>query len=326
MDSILVIDHGSCLGAGGTRRNVPRMPAKCAKNHRKRKTGLRREIFCQEKRPHSISRALFLLLISLTGCAGELPDQTTLLLALEKAETAFVQTPVRGDIGFLIQQGASLTNRTISLAQDVSTLPGILSKETPYELALWQLGSKALPQVTDTSLPGKDTEFNPNFLRHDPEDVRNPQRIQLVLSIMREALTCSPRAHMDLLRLKPDYGYVANHQLLALLIASGRGCINDAQLVERAHPLIVRIHKEMLHHDNDLSDLQVERAAFLALTGRVDAVPTRLVRSLIDRQYDDGLWLFRNDTAASLNVALHNSALAYLLISAAYEENQQHDE
>lgn len=272
------------------------------------------------------SLAIAALLTILTGCAGEMPDGTSLQTALEKAETAFTQTPVRGDVGFLIQQGASLTGRQIRLEQDVSPLPGILSGNIQYELALWQQGNKTLPEIPHTPLPGKGADFDPNYLRHDPEDTRNPQRAQMVLSVMREALTCSPRAQMDLLRLKPDYGYVSNHQLLGLLIASRRDCISEAQLANHAHPIIVRIHQEMLHYGNELSDLQVERAAFLAMIGRLDAVPPRLVKKLLDTQYDDGLWLFDNNSAASLNVALHHSALAYLLISAAYAESQKNNE
>lgn len=229
--------------------------------------------------------------------------------ALAKTEGAMEGVQARSDVVFMISQARQLTGRKASLALDKKIHEQRNSgwvQETEYKL--WEVRDKKLPRMT-VRLPMKADPVPPT-----PKVALSPdQRFILVLVLMQRALNCT--ASFDIYRDigEPYVDYVSAHQLLSMMIAGGNGCLGQSAFARSAQPYIQRLYTEMVHHEGALTDLQVERAAFIALAGRVDLVDSRLVDALLDSQNAQGVWVFDMQPE-------HTSALAYLLLSAVYAD------
>ena len=94
-----------------------------------------------------------------------------------------------------------------------------------------------------------------------------------------------------------------------------RGCINQDDLEQHSYPYIRRIYSEMREHQGPLTDLQIERMAFLAMAGRLDLLSQSQLDAVVAAQSADGFWHL--DTLAD-----HSTALAYYLLSVVYAQHQ----
>lgn len=243
------------------------------------------------------------------------PAEDDVRRAVVAAESAFESVQVFGDVSFFLTQGAKLAGRDIRLALDDRIFANRGEGIYRYEYYFWMNRHRALPDVPVTRVRMERGSFDPGFLR-DPRDPLAGPRLERAMRITTTAIDCAPgQAPLDT-GLLPDYGYVATHQLLGLLIAAQRSCL-ERQAVHRYAPAYVtRIYSEMMAYYGELTDIQVERAAMLALVGRIDLVPDRLVKMLLASQRPDGFWYFGVDSAESQNVIGHNSALSYMVLAA----------
>lgn len=229
--------------------------------------------------------------------------------ALTRTEGAMEGVQARSDVVFMISQARQLTGRNASVALDRKIHEQRNNgwvQETEYKL--WEARDKKLPRVT-VRLPLKADPVLPT-----PKVALSPdQRFILVLVLMQRAVNCTSSFDIYKDIGEPYFDYVSAHQLLSMMIAGGNGCLSQAAFARSAQPYIQRLYTEMVHHEGALTDLQVERAAFLALAGRVDIVDGKLVESLLDSQNAQGVWVFDMQPE-------HTSALAYLLLSAVYAD------
>lgn len=257
----------------------------------------------------------------LGGCAEHLPGRPALAQSMAKTEAAFAQVKVQGDVAFWVGQGAMLAGRTPTLSLVDDVLFGDHEGLKRYDFYLWSLRNRALPRISDTDVSKGADGYQRGFLSN-PRDTTSAERVQLAYKLMTDSIDCSPAAPLVVRGTPPDYGYVATHQLLGLMIAAEKGCVSTTELPALAAPYISRIYTEMLEWQGPLEDVQVERAALLAMIGRFDLVPAKMVNELVDSQYDDGLWAFGGLEKATLNTAAHNTALAYVVVAAAYQHSK----
>lgn len=256
---------------------------------------------------------LCLILLASGACAASATDAVG--KALERAERALTQAELRGDVGFWVGQGARLAKRR----PEITLMPDIVRdryKDTArYEYGFWVLRNATPRQIDSSVLAAEDKAFEADFL-DDPFDNKSPKRVQKAYKVLKLGFDCSKADSIGLLFEEPDYGYVATHQLIALIVASHKGCIDESQHNQYAHPLVARITNEMQSYSATVGDLQVERAALLAIIGRADLVPDALVTELLRLQHRDGIWVFDDAITGGANVAAHNTALAYVVLAA----------
>ena len=256
-----------------------------------------------------------------SGCAEHLPGRPALAESMAKTEAAFATVKVQGDVAFWVGQGAMLAGRSpvLSLVDDVQF--GDHEGLKRYDFYLWMLRNRPLPRISDTDVSRGKDGYQRGFLAN-PRDTTSAERVQLAYKLMTDAIDCSPTGTLVMRGMAPDYGYVSTHQLLGLMIAAERGCVSATELPTLAAPYISRIYTEILDWQGQLEDVQVERAALLAMIGRFDLVPVKMVNELVESQYDDGLWAFGGLEKATLNTAAHNTALAYVVVAAAYHHSK----
>lgn len=250
-----------------------------------------------------------------TACQREpepvAPERRQVLAALMSAERALAHEAARSDVIFNFAQGGKVTGRRFEpqLVREIVQHEG-RHPLLALEHELWVMRHRDLPTLPRTAM-----EIDPSFEASISEA---PQRqiIARVLTIMATALSCSEKIGLHDLLGEPGVGYVSTHQLLGLLIATERGCISGSDLQKGANPYVRRVYSEMMLGLDEFSDVQVERAAFLALAGRVDIVPPSFLHELILRQSDDGLWRLGMPPD-------HTTSLAYLLLSIAYGQRDE---
>ena len=134
------------------------------------------------------------------------------------------------------------------------------------------------------------------------------QVLSVAIHVMTKALSCKSAEDARGLVGEPGIGYVSTHQLLALMLATSRGCLSMAQYERGVGPFARRVYSEMLRDLSQPIDVQVERAAVLVLAGRSDLVPLDYLEGLLKQQAPDGLWHFGVPPR-------HTSAMAYLALS-----------
>lgn len=229
--------------------------------------------------------------------------------ALKKTERAMVGVRANSDIVFMIEQAHLITGRNVL----IEVHPEIINRrkdgwiqETEYKM--WEIRKIKLPRVgrgvgvtADPVLPVANIVMTPE------------QKFLAGLVIMQRSIGCSPG--FDIYRDvgEPYFEYISAHQLLSMLIARARGCIDEEMFSRNVTKYLQRVYTEMIHHKGPLTDLQVERAAFISLAGRSDLIDKDMVRKILNEQSDSGLWKYDMPVA-------HTSALAYLLISAVYSD------
>lgn len=259
------------------------------------------------------ARQFFLMVILLAGSVGlvsasESPTlESRLLQALSRAEKAMDGVHARSDVVFMIRQAARLTSRKAIIELD----PGIRDARNNgwaerTEYALWELRDMTLPVMAKTLPVSAD-----KVLPAPKVSLHADQKLVLVFVMIDRATNCKAGYNVYRDVGEPHFDYISAHQLLALMIAQGNGCLNQAAFADAAHPYVQRLYSELVHHKGSLTDLQVERAAFLALAGRSDLIDKRIIDTLLREQRAHGGWEYDMDP-------VHTSGLAYLLLSAFY--------
>lgn len=243
-------------------------------------------------------------------CPG-LADAATLKermeLALSRTEGAMEGVRARSDVVFMVTQASHLTGRKASLALDKSIYEQRNEgwvQETEYKL--WEARDKKLPRVS-MSMPLKADAVLPS----PKVMLSTDQRFLLVFVLMQRAISCTDGFNVYRDVGEPYFDYVSAHQLLSILIAGGNGCLGSEAFSRSIQPYIQRVYSEMIGHKGGFTDLQVERAAFLALAGRPDLVAPDMIEGLLNSQSSKGVWVFDMQPE-------HTTALAYLLLSAVY--------
>jgi hypothetical protein len=261
--------------------------------------------------PFLIRKLLFLLFaggLTLSSQVSAETDRARMREALGYAEKALAGTSARGDVIFLAHQGTRFTGRNLEmyLTDDIFTFRD-LSPIEAAEFELWRMKEMPLPTLPRTvSIPMDPAARRPaiTFISKDWE-------VSWVVSMMSRALSCKQPVPINELVGDPFRGYVAAHQVLSSLIARSRNCISDADFNTEFLKYVSRVYSEMLVEENERTDLHVERMALMALIGRIDLVPEPMLNRLIQAQWADGLWHYDS-------VQDHTTALAYVVISAAY--------
>lgn len=248
---------------------------------------------------------------------GAFAGTATVGQALSLAEEAFASVPVRGDVAFWLSQGARNAGRTMSLSLDPEVKASAAQGLLKYDYYLWVHKGLDVEVVPVTALAVADAAYQRNYLG-SLDDGGDPQRVRMTLAVMVKAIDCVPGEPYPSDLLTPDYGYVATHQLLAVLIAHQRGCVDTEVYQKTAGALLRRIANEMRDFPGGLNDLQVERAAALTLFGFSEQVPAEMVTMLLEQQLKSGLWAFVFSDRHNMNIVMHNSALAYMVLSGQY--------
>lgn len=272
------------------------------------------------QRGNRLAGLLFAVLATwLSACA---PGPEALGTAVAASAQSFQGLPVRADIAFWLEQGSAMHGTPITYERDRAIdFPGSASLR-PLELLFWQARSQRYPAaIYEPPLPA-DEGFKSGRLSADPEDNSNPERVRTAMALLHEVSRCRSGDLMPLARAAPDYGYVATHQLLAVMFAQQRDCITERLARQLALPLLARLVSEVEEWGGTLTDVQVERAAILAMTGHADRIPSSLLRALVREQRDDGFWSFKPPEAENRSTILHNSVLAYVALSGAWALKQ----
>lgn len=235
-----------------------------------------------------------------------------LVAALVRAEKAMPGVKARSDVVFMISQASRLTSRkaSIELEKEIrdSRNAGWAEKT---EYALWEIRNKPLPMIAKgTAVVADKVLPKPKVVLHAD------QKLVLVFVLIDRAIGCNASYNVYRDVGEPYFDYISAHQLLALMIARSHGCLTQTAFEKEVAPYVQRVYSEMIHHGGALTDLQVERAAFLALVGRSDLVRGDIIESLLRDQKSHGGWEYDMDP-------VHTSGLAYLLLSAVYAEQVQ---
>lgn len=235
-------------------------------------------------------------------------DRSRLREALRDAERAMTGSSARGDVIFLFQQGTRFTGRKLELflSDDIFSFRELSPIESA-EFELWRMKEMQLPGFPpDVALPADPGTRGAGFTIMSKD-----WELGWVVSIMTKSLSCKGQLPFAELVGDPFRGYVAAHQVLVGQIARARGCMSDADFTSVYPRYVSRLYSEMLAAQDERTDLHVERMAFMALIGRIDLVPPAMIQRLVDAQWIDGLWHYDA-------VQDHTTALAYVVISAAY--------
>lgn len=222
---------------------------------------------------------------------------------LGRAEKALSGKAVRSDIVFMFAQGAKITGNTFELPlieeiRDRKDLHPLLKLE--YEL--WRMRNHDLPRMPRIAVTPE--EYRPEHAA----GLSRQKEVEQVLQMMQVTVTCQRQIDARASVGEPGFGYVSTHQVLALTLATSRGCITRNDFAREITPYVRRVYSELMRNLDKSTDVQVERAAFLVLVGRADLVPHRYLRDLLAKQSSDGLWHFDSPPD-------HTSALAYLALS-----------
>lgn len=232
--------------------------------------------------------------------------------ALALAESGFSDLRVRGDVAFWLVQGARTSGRAFAEELNSVYRDGEIQGPLKYDYYLWQQRHLLVPEFDLGAL--QDPSYDPQYLQ-DPDDGSDAQRTRMTLAVMVKAIDCTAVPGYQESMLKPDYGYVATHQLLGVLIAHRRGCLSEQDYRRVSAALLGRVVNEMRYFAGIVNDLQVERAAVLTLFGYADLVPVDMVSQLLESQFKTGLWAFSFGDRNNSNIVMHNSALAYMVLS-----------
>lgn len=236
--------------------------------------------------------------------------ESRLKLALEKTEKIMVGAKARSDVVFIVSQAGLLTGRNAHVALDKDVYESRnLGLIQAAEYRLWELREMKLPRVD----AHEKIDASPGFFGNKESLLEQDDIFLWVLQLMQKAISCSPGFNDEESIGPPYYGYVASHQLLAMLIARSNGCIDRATFSGNVKKYIGRVYAEMLSNEDELTDLQVERMAFVALAGRPDLVKPSMVEKLLETQSENGVWQYDMQMD-------HTTALAYLVLSAVYAE------
>ncbi|MCH7303215.1 MULTISPECIES: hypothetical protein [Acinetobacter] len=244
--------------------------------------------------------------------------------SIKSFEKSIYGRKVYADVAFLVGQAAILMGKPPVL---IKPLPHYIEQSNSFpefiEYYLWTIRDKKLKVEKLDFLTFKDIAFKPELalrLNTFPLETEEYNRqVKKSFLMMGYSITCSDHFDENPLISPLDYGYVTTHQILALVIAKDKGCV-DNQPYQQALPLLINRLKAEFDVETKLNDLQIERAAILALIGRVDMVPAEFIQRIVDTQRSDGYWLYNDEITPRIIPKEHTSALAYFLL-VAYRDN-----
>jgi hypothetical protein len=239
---------------------------------------------------------------------------------LTRTERHFSGKNIQADQAFMLGHATLITGRKLNYSLD-SFIEQNKDKATNLQYYLWSVRQQKLPELKpELSLPD-DPNFDKSqsvfLMKVDPQYndmIQNYSR--MVTFIMGQGVWCPTGSKFTDLFGKPEYEYIVTHQLISIILARYRNCITLEDFEQNTGRYIVRIHNELIANQDRLSDVQVERAAFLMMAGRPKLVPQSFLKKLAAAQSKDGLWHFDEPL---INLKLmppeHTAALAYYVLS-----------
>jgi len=237
-------------------------------------------------------------------------------------ESSLSRNPMVGDQAFLLGQGRRLRGLPplAMKAQD-----RILKYKDKYpvslEYQLWKMRNKdiaLLKPVTDVHEPSADFDAVKARALHLPgqgmQQLYAQEAQEVGLNIVR-AFSCSSSIGISVG--DPSYEYSSTHQVLALLLAYRRGCLQGRKFGTVLQPYVSRVYAELMATKNEsLSDVYVERMAILCLVGHCRDRPDDMCTRLQAAQGKDGLWRLEDVFVPQVMSYEHGSALAYFALAA----------
>lgn len=240
-----------------------------------------------------------------------------------RTERYFQGRRVRGDVGFLLQQGARLRGKRLALEPAQS----LLEKKDQYpfsiEYRLWEMRNEVMPRFAVSLPKERGADFNPALSRTLEEKVGFRERAfyqtTYVMRVMSNLMFCQPGDRLDEVVGPPGYEYVSAHQVFALIVLVSRGCQSHENVASRLGFYAVRVRDEFHHNmQYPLSDLQLERAVMLCMISRCDLVPKEFLLAVAKAQDVNGLWYTKDYYTVKGQVFPdHATALAYYLLAMA---------
>lgn len=267
--------------------------------------------------------ALAVAVVTAIGCSPAVDETSPTGQALARTEQRLAMQEVHGDVAFLLTQAAQRRGAKLRLR----LLPEVMNNRYNFpfsvEYALWALRDADLPQLVFTLPPAGAGNFDrAEASRHRvaAEAVRlaELQGVQ-VMDLMNNVLTCKAKTVNGLVG-APDYQYLSTHQVVGLLLAVQRDCLEQNAVEAEFGGYVGRVRDEFQLDlpASVLTDLQVERAAVLCMAGHCGEIPDRFRQRLLREQGADGIWVLKNDplVAGGMMPPEHATALAYYALAA----------
>jgi hypothetical protein len=242
--------------------------------------------------------------------------------AIERSAIAIGKLELRGDQGWLVGQAARLLGKAyVEWAEQLEVEHDVLRAvprdprkvNAALEGAMWKarkLPGRSLPAV---SIPRVEP------VERVPSSFEREEAVE-VLRLMRFALTCEEKSTRDRgwnrMFEKDAAGYLLTHQLLALILAYERGCLDLEEVEVYRRLLAGRLLAEQLAENSAIHDLSVERMAVLCRAGLCGWIPDRDFHSLISSQRAEGSWESRGpENMKDIDWGPHTTALAFYALA-----------
>lgn len=242
--------------------------------------------------------------------------------AIERSAVAIGKLELRGDQGWLVGQACRLLGKAyVEWAEQLEVGRDVLRAaprdprkvNAALEGVLWKarkLPGRSLPVM---SIPRVEP------LEKVPSRFEAEEGVE-VLKLMRFALTCEENMARDRawarMFEKDAAGYLLTHQLLALILAYERGCLDLEEVEVYRRLLAGRLLAEQLAENSAIHDLSVERMAVLCRAGLCGWIPDRDWHSLISSQRVDGSWESRGpENMKGIDWGPHTTALAFYALA-----------
>lgn len=267
--------------------------------------------------------AVLLAVLVSVPCRADAPaSKAAMQTALSRIDKQLDGWQLTGDAAFFVGQGARHMGKSLRL----KLLPQVLQNKATFpfsmDYALWQLrDEKLLAGLTIPINVLGDGSFKPekaNLLNNSSDIAAEyAGQVPWMWQVMKNALACQPQQTPVSMVGEPDYEYILTYQVLGLIVGHSRGCFTDEQVRATLSPYITRLWREFSVASDGLTNLRVERAAFLCLAGQCGRLPESFVSDLLRAQHSDGHWQTENDLIAKsgmISVA-HTSAMAYYILS-----------
>lgn len=267
--------------------------------------------------------ALAVAVVAAIGCSPAVDDTSPIGQALARTEQRLATQEVHGDVAFLLTQAAQHRGANLRLR----LLPDVMANRYTFpfsvEYALWTMRDADLPQLAFTLPPAGSNGFDrAEASRHrvaaDALRIAEWQGGQ-VMDLMNNVLTCKAKTVSALVG-APGYQYLSTHQVVGLLLAVQRDCLEQDVVAAEFGGYVGRVRDEFQLDlpAPALTDLQVERAAVLCMVGQCAEVPDRFRQRLLREQGADGIWVLKNDplVARGMLPPEHATALAYYALAA----------
>jgi hypothetical protein len=268
------------------------------------------------------------LLTFLPACNRDEPAPS-LTIAIERTARYFDDRSLRGDQAFLLSQASAVLS--LEFRDWVNALPPL--SHLPQAAAL-----DLLSGTNDQALEG--VLWRDRNLAHRPwpslplPDIGPQGRTELsdedllnLIETMRLGLACdrldaTQRQRWRGLIAAPGHSYVLTHQLLMLVWARDRACLNDAEADALRLGLATAVYGELLSDRGAVNDLSLERMAMLCYAGLCSWVSDDLVTAVLRTQKADGSW---GDASVPVHPNVftppaHTAALGFYVLALKWSE------